>query len=64
MNGDNDVVTMFRNLQIGEGTSLSKQAARTDEFCWDAGEENYTEGAMLAPDLEGRIQVHQEENLR
>lgn len=53
MNGDDDVVTIFRNLQVGEGTSLSKQAARTDEFCWDAGEENCTEGVMLALDLEG-----------
>lgn len=30
----------------------------------DVGEEDFMEGAMLTLDLEGQVQVHQEENLR
>lgn len=62
--GDNDVVTIFRNLQIGEGASWSASTAWQTNSAGDVGEEDFMEGAVLTLDLEGQVQVHQEENLR
>lgn len=59
LEGGHDVVPVFRNVQVSGVGPLFMLAVRTDEFCWNMAEEDFTDRVMLTRDLEGQVQIHQ-----
>ena len=62
--GDNDVVTIFRNLLIGEGGFSVCIDCMTNKFCWGCGGRRPHGRGNVDTGPWRQVQVHQEGNLR